>query len=107
MEFLGPVPAVWDETRVLAAEVGDYVVIARKSGGEWYLGALTDGTPRALTVDFSFLGSGEYTIEFYRDGPNADRYANDYVKQVKKIERDKTWNIQLAAGGGWAARIYK
>jgi alpha-glucosidase len=107
MEFLGPVPAVWDETRVLAAKVGDYIVIARKSGHDWYLGALTDGTPRALTIDFSFLDTGEYTIEFYRDGANAGRYGNDYVKQIKKIDRNDTWNIQLAPGGGWAARIYE
>lgn len=105
MEFLGPVPTVWDETRVLAAKVGDYIVIARKNGRDWYVGALTDWTARELTVDFSFLEAGEHTITFFRDGPNADRYGNDYVKQAKKVNSSDTWKIQLAAGGGWAARI--
>ena len=107
MEFLGPVPAVWDDTRVLEAKVGDTILIARKSGQEWYVGALTDWTPRDLTLDFSFLEPGDYTIEFYQDGANADKYGNDYQKFVKKVKNSDTWQIHLAAGGGWAARIYK
>jgi alpha-glucosidase len=98
---------VWDETKVLDAKVGDYILIARKSSHDWYLGAITDWTPRDLTLDFSFLEPGEHTIEIYQDGPNADRYGNDYKKLVKKVKRGDTWQIRLAAGGGWAARIYK
>jgi len=107
MEFLGPVPAVWDETKVLAAKVGDYILMARKSGPDWYLGAITDWTPRELTIDFSFLDPGEYTIEIYQDGPNANRYGNDYQKLVTKVKNGDSRQIQLAPGGGWAARIFK
>ncbi len=105
MEFLSHVPVVWDETRVLDARVADYVLLARRSGKEWYVGAMTDWTPRELLMDFSFLAPGEHEITLYRDGVNAHRYGNDYKKEVRTITSTDTMNIQLAPGGGWAARV--
>jgi alpha-glucosidase len=107
MEFLSKVPSVWDQTKALDAKVGDYVLVARKSGAEWYVGAMTDWTKREMTVDFSFLDEGNYKIEIYQDGINADRYGNDYKKIVSKVSKSDKLNIKLAPGGGWAARIYK
>ncbi|MFC1732364.1 glycoside hydrolase family 97 protein [candidate division KSB1 bacterium] len=106
MEFLSAVPSVWDETVVLEAAVSDYVVIARKSENEWFMGAMTDWTPREFTVHFSFLGPGNYTIVMYEDGINAGRNANDYKKTVRSISQNDELDIRLAQGGGWAARIY-
>lgn len=54
-EFISSVPVVWDETKVLDAKVGEYVVIARRSGEKWFLGAITNNTGRELEVDLSFL----------------------------------------------------
>ena len=105
MEFLAKVPTVWDQTKVLDARVGDYVLLARKSAVRWYLGAMTDWTGRELTVDFSFLEPGRYTMEIYKDGINADRYGNDYKKETAKISAGDKMKIQLAPGGGWAAII--
>jgi alpha-glucosidase len=105
MEFLSAVPSVWDETLVLNAKVGDYVLIARQSGSDWYVGAMTDWNRRELNIDFSFLPRGEYTIHIYQDGINADRYASDYKKRVEKISSTDKMKIKLAPGGGWAARI--
>ncbi len=105
MEFLAPVPTVWDETQVLDAKVGDYVCVARRSGKEWYVGAMTDWTPRELVIDFSFLPPGQHTLEFFQDGPNADRYGNDFEQGQKPISPDQKLRIRLAPGGGWAGRI--
>jgi alpha-glucosidase len=105
MEFLSNVPSVWDQTNVLDAKVADYVLIARKSGDQWYVGAMTDWTERDLVVDFSFLESGEHTIVIYEDGINADRYGNDYKKRTAKISASDKMTIKLAPGGGWAAII--
>ena len=105
MEFLAKVPTVWDETKVLDAKVADYLLIARKSGSEWYVGAMTDWTGRELTVDFSFLGPGQHSIEIYKDGINADRHGNDYKKETSKVSASDTMKIKLAPGGGWAAII--
>ena len=105
MEFLAKVPTVWDETKVLDAKVADYVLVARKNGAEWYVGAMTDWTGRELTVDFSFLDPGQHTIDIYKDGINADRIGNDYKKETKKVSARDKMKIKLAPGGGWAAII--
>jgi alpha-glucosidase len=106
MEFLKPVPTVWDETRVLAAQMGDYVVIARRRGQEWYIGAMTDWTSRTLDIDFAFLPAGRFQMVAYDDGPNAARMGHDYKKVTRNIDRTTKLTINLASGGGWAARIY-
>ena len=105
MEFLAKVPTVWDQTKVLDARVADYVLVARKNGAEWYVGAMTDWTARELTVDFSFLAPGRHTIAIYKDGINADRYGNDYKKQIANVSAGDKMKIKLAPGGGWAAII--
>jgi alpha-glucosidase len=107
MEFLKPVPTVWDETRVLAGQLGDYVSIARRRGQDWYIGAMTDWTSRTLDIDFSFLPRGRFQMIAYADGANADKMGHDYKVMIKDIDRTKKLTISLASGGGWAARIYR
>jgi alpha-glucosidase len=107
MEFLAPVPTVWDETKVLDAKISQYVLLARRNGSDWYVGAMTDWTPRDLEVDFSFLPDGNFTLESYRDGVNADRNATDYKKSTQQITRTTKLKIHLAPGGGFAARVHR
>jgi alpha-glucosidase len=106
MEFLAPVPTVWDETKALDAKIGDYVIIARRSGADWYVGAMTDGTARELEIDFSFLPEGSFQMESYQDGANASRYGSDYKKVKSRVSKTSKLKINLAEGGGWAARIH-
>ena len=105
MEYLGPVPSVWDETRVLDAKIGDYVVVARRNGGDWYVGAMTDWTPRDLEIDLSFLPQGSFEMISFEDGINAARYASDYKKTTRQVNSATELKLHLAPGGGWAARI--
>ena len=107
MEFLAPVPTEWDETRVLDARIADYVLVARRNGADWYVGAMTDWTPRELEVDFSFLPEGKFQMEAYQDGVNADRYGSDYKVVKSQVNRTTKLKIRLAPGGGWAARIHQ
>ena len=107
MEFLGPVPTEWDETKVLDASIADYVVVARRNGPDWYVGAMTDWTPRTLEIDLSFLPAGNFTMEAYQDGVNADRNASDYKKISTPVNRNTKLKLPLASGGGWAARIHQ
>jgi len=105
MEFLAAVPTVWDETRVLDAKIADYVVVARRSGKEWYVGAMSDWTPRELDVDFSFLPEGTFRMQSYEDGVNADRMAGDYKMTKGQVTKSTKLKMKLATGGGWAARL--
>ncbi len=105
MEFLGPVPSVWDETHVVDAKLGDYVVVARRNGKDWYVGAMTDWTARELTLDLSFLPEGHFQLDAYEDGSNADRWGSDYRRAKSAADRSMRLKIRLAEGGGWAARL--
>lgn len=107
MEFLSAVPTEWDETRVLDARIAEYVAVARRNGKEWYVGAMTDWTPRNLEIDLSFLPEGNFTMETYQDGVNADRYASDFKKTTVRVNRNTKLTLPLASGGGWAARIHQ
>ena len=107
MDFLAAVPTEWDDTKVLDARIVDYVVVARRNGRDWYLGAMTDWTPRNLEIDLSFLPEGTFTMEAYQDGVNADRNASDYRKITSQVNRSTKVKLPLASGGGWAARIHQ
>lgn len=105
MEFLGPVPAVWDETVVLDASIGEYAAVARRNGRQWYVGAMTNWTERELELRFDFLPQGEFAMTSYEDGVNAHRAGSDYRMKKSKVNRQTVLKVKLAPGGGWAARI--
>ena len=107
MEFLAPVPTVWDETKVLDGRIADYVIVARRNGRDWYVGAMTDWTPRNLEIDLSFLPEGNFSMDAYQDGVNAERNASDYKKTTTPVNRTTKVKLQLVSGGGWAARIHQ
>jgi alpha-glucosidase len=104
--FIAAVPEVWDETRALDGEIGKHVSIARKKGNQWYIGALTNWERRETELDLSFLGTGTYKAEIFRDGVNADKNATDYKHETIDIPASKKLKINLAPGGGFTARIY-
>jgi len=105
LEFLSAVPAVWDETKVLSAKVGEYILVARRSGREWYIGALTNWTARDVEIDLSFLGAGAFDADTYRDGANAERVGVDYARVKARVTSSDRLRIHLAPGGGFAARL--
>ena len=83
------------------AQVSEYILTARRSGDKWFVGAMTNWTPRDLTVDFSFLPEGKYKIDIWQDGINADRNATDYKKISQTVDQNTKMKIHLAPGGGW------
>ncbi|MEA4982329.1 MAG: glycoside hydrolase family 97 C-terminal domain-containing protein [Paludibacter sp.] len=101
-------PTVWDETKVIDAKLGDYVILLRQAAnGDYYLGAMTDWTAREFTIDCSFLDEGKYKLEIYKDGLNVDRYASDYKHEIIEVTKKSSLNIKMAPGGGWVGRIRK
>jgi alpha-glucosidase len=108
LRFLAGVPSVWEQTVALDAKVGDYIAMARQTtGGKWYVGAMTDWTPRQLKLSTAFLPKGEYEIEWYADGINADRCAQDYRHGTGRIKSGDVLTADLAPGGGYVAILKK
>jgi len=104
-EFLRVVPTVWDETRFIEGEVGQYIVLARRNGDEWYLGCMTDWQPRDLRIPLDFLGHGRYMAQVYRDGPNADKVPTEVKAELREVTAADSLRVHLAPGGGCAVRF--
>ena len=97
-DFIASVPTEWDETVALQGKIAEYVVLARRSGSTWYIGALGGWDARDLDIDLSPLGIQHAEGEAFVDGPNAHRTARDYRKT--EVSVNKTWHVHLAPGGG-------
>jgi len=108
--FIRDVPVDWDDTKILEAEPGDYITIARKGKGQdgWYLGAITDEHARVADVSLGFLDKGrKYQAIIYRDADNADWKDNPeaYTIEKKVVTSQDRLALKLAAGGGAAVSI--
>jgi alpha-glucosidase len=105
VDFISKAPVTWDETIVLEGKVADYIIVARRKGDNWHIGAMTDWEARSFEIDLSFLPEGNYVMTVMQDGINADRNAEDYKKTTREVKPGDKINIKMASGGGWAARI--
>jgi alpha-glucosidase len=104
-DFIVKIPVVWDDIIGIDGKVGEYILLARRSGKEWFAGALTNWTARDMDLDLSFLPVGKYSMDIFQDGINADNYAGDYKHLKTSVKSGDKIKIHLAPGGGWAARI--
>ncbi len=111
-QFIKEVATDWDDTKILEAEPGDYLTIARKEKGKenWFVGAITDEQSRTVSLSFDFLTPGAtYEATIYRDADNADWKTNPEAYTIEKIVvTNKTkLTIKLAKGGGFAVSVMK
>ncbi|MEM7514334.1 MAG: glycoside hydrolase family 97 C-terminal domain-containing protein, partial [Bacteroidota bacterium] len=106
LDFLSKVPVTWDETVSLDGKVGEYILLARQKGDDWYVGAMTNWDGRTLEVDFSFLPAGTYEATMYLDGVNAHRKAEDTMIKKMEVNSSSTFSLELKPGGG-AAMVLK
>ena len=106
-EVLRTVPGTWDEIRVPLAEFNKYVTVARRSGTDWWVGTLNDGTARTLNLKLDFLEDGKYQAEIYTDAPDADENPNHLNKETRTVTRKDVIELPLAADGGSVLRISK
>lgn len=109
-QFIKDVHVDWDDTKIIGAEPGDYVTIARKakSKDEWYIGSITDENARTMNIPLPFLNDNQwYVTTIYMDGTNAHWQTNPMDYQIKKfiVNKDTVLHIKLAEGGGAAVSI--
>lgn len=103
--YLAKFPTTWDDTRVLYAEAGSAVIIARRAGSNWYIGGITGWDAFTHQVSLDFLGDGNYEAEVLEDGVNADKAAQDHKISKRVMDKSATLSIKMAPGGGFAAVI--
>lgn len=109
-QFIKDVAVDWDDTKVLGAEPGDHLTIARKEkgGSNWFIGSITDENGRTTTAPLSFLDKGKrYVATIYRDAANAHWQENPQAYTIEKflVDSNTILSLKLAAGGGAAVSI--
>jgi alpha-glucosidase len=102
LQVLVEIPTTWDETRVLDAKAGEYVVIARRSRANWYVGAVTDRKPRDLRLSLDFLGEGDYQAKVYSDDLAA-KY--EMATRSEAVNAQGSIKLNLVGAGGALVRL--
>jgi hypothetical protein len=109
-QFIRDVPVDWSETKIISAVIGDQLTIARRAKGtsNWYIGSITDETPRSFKIKLDFLEAGKlYEATIYADGDGANYITNPYPVKITKrnYRKGETITMALAAGGGCAVEL--
>lgn len=100
-QFIQQVPTTWDETRILAGDIGQYIVSARRKGNTWYLGAMTNEAARTIKVPLAFLGKGSFTAQVLEDGKDASHLR----ASTRQVSAGQSLTLKLAPSGGAVAVI--
>ncbi|NBC65745.1 MAG: hypothetical protein GVY07_08855 [Bacteroidetes bacterium] len=101
--FLTDIPTVWDETKFIEGDPGEYIIVARRSGVSWYVGAMTNDIPRDLSISMDFLEEDQnYHAQILSDAKDADRYPENVEMRELKITSEGTLSLNLQKSGGGA-----
>ena len=106
-QFIASIPTVWDQTKALDGKVGEYAVIARRSGDDWYVGGLNNWNQRQVEIDLSFLPEGQYELVNMVDGYRANVIARDFRIVKQSVDSSKKVKVTMAQGGGFAMKLIK
>jgi len=105
LEFFACCPTVWDDTKVLHGSIGDYAVIARRSGENWFIGAMNSDEPRTLDTPLAFLGPNRrYTAHVYSDDPSVPTRTRVKIDRFS-VTGETTFRVLLPPRGGLAMRL--
>jgi alpha-glucosidase len=103
LPMLAKVPTTWDDTKVLSGAVGEHIVIARRSGADWYVGAMNDRRRRTIEVPLQFLGTGRYRAEVYAD--DLQGTTRQLVRRTQDVSARDVLEAQLESAGGYMMRL--
>ncbi len=102
-EFLKHVKSVWDDTKVLNGAIGEYITMARRDQGKWFLGSMTNSEKRELEIKLDFLPNGKFRMVSYSDSPETLKNAEIAEKQERIVTNEDKIKIKMVPGGGFAA----
>jgi len=108
-QFIQEIKGSWEETRVVDAKIGEYLVVARKTGDTWLVGAATNEAARELDIPLDFLDVGEYEATIYSDDANTSAFGNKetYIISQEIISKGQVYHLRMAPGGGHAIILSK
>lgn len=107
--FIEDLPTTWDETKVIAASIGEYLIIARRKANDWYIGAITNEVSREFSISCSFLENNKsYKTIVYEDGKDAhyEKNPESIIISESKINANDSVSFKLACGGGFCMKIH-
>jgi len=105
LEFYDHVPTVWDDTRVLHGRISDYAVIARRSGGNWFVACMNSREPRTLEVPLNFLPANrKYVAHIYSDDPSVQTRTHVKIERFL-VDAGTVLKMAVTAQGGQAVRL--
>lgn len=101
IDFLKLVPTVWDDTRFLDGYPGEYIALAKRSGEQWFIGAMNNSTKREIEIDTSFLPEGDYELVYWADAKNAGKKPTEVLKKSVRVSSASPLKIKMSSGGGY------
>lgn len=102
--FIAETPTLWDETIVISADLGNHLLMAKRSGDVWYIGGIAHNAHQQ-EVTLNFLNDGEYRMTAIQDGMNAHQLAMDHKFVENTVTKDNAINIKMVAEGGFVCRL--
>lgn len=104
-EFLKKVKTLWDDTKILNGQVGEFITTARRSGNDWFIGSMTNSETRSMEIKLDFLNEGKYTMVAFEDAPDAAVNAEKVMRRSRIVDKGDVITIRMAPGGGFAAYL--
>ena len=104
-EFLKKVKTMWDDTKILNGQIGEFITSARRSGNEWFIGSMTNSEARTLEIKLDFLDEGKYKMVAFEDAPDANINAENIIRISKIVAKGDVLKFKMAPGGGFAAYL--
>jgi alpha-glucosidase len=106
-DFLKIVPTTWDETHVMDASIGEYLLEARRKNNDWFIGGVTDEQSRQFDLPLNFLSEGKYKLTIWQDADDSGKNAEHVSKETKVVTRHDHVKIEMARNGGYVAQLTK
>ncbi len=107
IDLIASIPTVWDNSKAIAGKIGEYIVMARNKGADWFVSGINNEKPLKGEMKLEFLGAGAYTAQIFSDGVNADKVGTDYSIKTIHVTSGTIIPYKMAPGGGFVIKILK
>jgi len=110
LKFISAEQMPWKESKTINGEIGEYIVMARKSADDkWLIAAATNENSRTLSIPLSILDNGQYKATIIQDRKDADFRTNkeSYTTSTATVSSKQNITVQLAPGGGACVLLEK